>query len=169
MKDSFNFVASQRTIQKIKQGSKYFTPYLGMAFTTEDKSGRKFNINDKDAFAKTYFEKTGRMPYSQGKIGSINFFVDHYITDALVLCYFKDEEIAFEYMEQKAKEKGVDSYLGSMIQKVESIYGEEVTSKKENMTEKEINDMPGDANKLFTNPGQVTYEDIKKYLKTKRS
>lgn len=169
MKDSFNFVASQRTIQKIKQGSKYFTPYLGMAFTTEDKSGRKFNINDKDAFAKTYFEKTGRMPYSQGKIGSINFFVDHYITDSLVLCYFKDEEIAFEYMEQKAKEKGVDSYLGSMIQKVESIYGEEVTAKKENMTEKEINDMPGDANKLFTNPGQVTYEDVKKYLKTKRS
>ena len=169
MKDTFNFVASQRTIQKIKQGSKYFKPYLGMAFTTEDKSGRKFNINDKEVFAKTYFDKSGRMPYSQGKIGTINFFVDHYITDNLVLCYFKDEEIAFEYMEDKAKTKGVDAYLGSMIQKVESIYSEEVTDKKENITKKDIDDMPGDANKLFTNPGACTMEDIKKYLKMKRS
>jgi hypothetical protein len=165
----FNFVASQRTISKIKQGSKYFTPYLGMAFTTEDKDGRKFRINDKEKFAKDYFEKSGRMAYSQGKIGSINFFVDHYITDSLVLCYYNDEEVAFEYLDHTAKEKGVDAYLGSMIKKVESIYAEEVTSKKENMTERDINQMPGDASKLYTNPGQVTYDDIKKYMQQKKN
>ena len=168
MENSFNFVAGQRTIQKIKQGSKYFKQYLGMAFTTEDNSGRKFNINDKDVFAKEYFEKNGRMPYSQGKIGSINFFVDHYITDGLVLCYYKGEEIAFEYIDQLVDQKGVDAYLGSIIQKVESIYSEEIDSKRE-MTNKEIDDMPGDASKLFTQPGQCSYEDIKKYIKTKRS
>ncbi len=165
----FNFVASQRTITKIKQGSKYFTPYLGMAFTTEDKDGRKFRINDKEKFAKGYFDRTGRMAYSQGKIGSINFFVDHYITDNLVLCYYNDEEVSFEFLESSVREKGVDAYLGSIIKKVESIYAEEVTEKKEAMTERDIDKMPGDANKLFTNPGQVTYDDIKKYMQLKKN
>ncbi len=165
----FNFVASQRTISKIKQGSKYFTSYLGMAFTTEDKDGRKFRINDKEKFAKDYFDRTGRMSYSQGKIGSINFFVDHYITDNLVLCYYNNEEVAFEFLDQVAKEKGIDAYLGSMIKKVESIYAEEITDKKENITERDIDKMPGDASKLYTNPGQCNYDDIKKYLQLKKN
>ncbi len=164
----FNFVASHKTIQKIKKGSKYFKPNLGMSFTVDDKKGRVLRFNDSDTFSKFFYEKTSRMPYAQGEIGTINFFVDHYITDHLVLCYYNNEEIAFEFIDQTAEQKGIDAYLGSMIKKVESIYTEEVVEKKENATKAEIEKMPGDPNKVFTSPGTATYEDVKAYLRSKK-
>ena len=60
------------------------------------------------------------------------------------------------------RDKGIDKYLGFIIKTVEEQYDERVAA---NELKKKEEKPKGNAENIFSNPGNVNYEDLKEYLK----
>ncbi len=159
-----NIVTNFQILQEIKK-SKYFQVNLGFVPTVEKNGQRVFN--DKDRFSQIYNGNYNTTIYAQGKIGNIRFYTDHYIQDPVMGVYCGDnfEEFVVNFDSKKLREKGIDGYLGSIIKEAEEQYDELL---KTNAI-KEIEEKPkGNADKLTSNPGGVTWEDVKAYLEKER-
>lgn len=160
-----NIVSGFHTIQKF-QSSQFFRKNLGLVATVEKNGSRTYNENDKFA---NYYNNTYRTTiYGQGNIADIRFYTDHYIKDDTIAAYYGNtfEEFLFTWDEQFVKEKGIDSYIGKILKESEERYEE----KKKADELKKLEPKPiGNPDKLTMNPGQVSYDDIKEYLKQKRS
>lgn len=159
-----HIVSSFNTINKFKQ-SKYFRNNLGLVATVEKNGSRTYNKNDK--FSYFYNTNYNTTIYAQGNIGDIKFYTDHYIRDNKFGVYSGDtfEEFIFEFDDKLLSKKGMDFYLGSIIKEVEEKYEERVNKKELKKIEKE---KEGDPNVIFNNPGNVTYADLKAYMKSKQ-
>lgn len=159
----YNFVSTHLINQCFKK-SNYFKMNLGKALSVAKDKKRKFKLNDDDTFIKFYLEKYRRVIYSEGNIGQINFFLDHSLNNNQILVFYKEKEFAFEHNPLLLKSKGINGYLGSFIEEIETKYKSEI----ENVPNIEINEQQGIAEKVINNPGAATYEDIKKYMEAKR-
>lgn len=164
----YNVVTNLKLNQLIKTGSKYYKVELGLSITKIDQAGER-QINRDDQFAFVYGQYFKSQVMSQGSIGSIKFYTDHSIKDDILLFYYEREEFIFDWDEVKVKEKGVDTFLGSCIKKIETEYKDrlemariEAEAQKQNI--KPETKKKGDADKISTNPGAVSYEDLKAYL-----
>lgn len=159
-----HIVTGYQNIAEFKR-SRYFRVNLGLVATVE-KNGSRIN-NDKDKFSFHYFDLYKATIYGQGNVGDMKFYSDHYIKDNTVAVYYGDnfEEFIFQLDPTYIREKGVDSYLGHILKNVEEQYEE----RKKNAELKKLEEKPsGIAEKVFKNPGQVNYEDLKAYLELKR-
>jgi len=157
----YNIVTNYKVNQTFKSKSKYFRVSLGLAATQETNSGdRGYNNNDDFAFYYNTMYKT--TIYGQGNIGNIKFYTDHYIKEDKIAFYFDKEEFIFDFDEKMVTEKGVDFYLGHLIKTIETEHQERLLKKQETLEEqkKEV----GDPNKIFDNPGNVKYADLKAYM-----
>jgi len=157
-----NIVSSYQTLQEFKK-SRYFRVSLGLVPTVEKNGSRVFN--DKDRFAKFYNMQYNTTIYGQGNVGDIKFYVDHYIRDSSFAVYSDDfQEFLFQLDPLMIREKGIEFYLGHILKNTEEEYDERVK-----MNElKKIEEKPvGVAEKVFSNPGNVNYEDLKAYLAEK--
>jgi hypothetical protein len=171
----YNFVTGIDISITFKQ-STLFKTNLGRSITTRqkesDRSGErhvtKFSINDSDVFVKFYYEKFKTIIQSVGNIGSINFFTDHYLKNDQIVVYYKEKEFVFTHDLVILKNKGVDNYLGYIIKEIETKYIDQVKDAKDIVLEEDL-DANGNPDKLFTNPGAVSYEDLKKYIKQKKN
>lgn len=166
--DFVNIVTNREIIDYIKRNSKYFKVNLGFSATVEDKSGERI-LSHKDEFAYSYNVYYKTIIYAQGNIGKIRFYTDHQILEKKIAVYLELEEFLYEFDVKEIEELGnIDNYLGKIIGEVE----EKVKKIKE---EKDIKDIKeedykkGDADKIFKNPGAVSYEDLKEYLRRKNS
>lgn len=160
-----NIVTNFQVLQEIKR-SKYFQVNLGFVPTVEKNGQRIFN--DKDRFAQVYNTNYNTTIYAQGRIGDIRFYTDHYITDTLMGIYYGDtfEEFVVNFDYNILKSKNIDSYLGNIIKETDEQYEELV----KNNELKKLEEKPkGDADKLTSNPGQVTWEDVKAYMEKERN
>lgn len=158
------FVTSYSISQEFKK-CRYFTQNLGLVATVEKNGQRTFN--DKDKFANFYNSRYYTTIYAQGYMGDIKFYVDHAIRDDNFAVYVGDnfEEFINTFDRQIVKDKGIEFYVGHLLKMAEEAYEE----KKKNDELKKLEVKPaGDPNKIFTNPGNVTYEDLKAYLELKR-
>ena len=90
-----------------------------------------------------------------------------YINEPVMAIYYGEnfQEFIFDFDEEFFLKKGVDAYLGKILKECDDKYDE---LKKLNELRKLEENVKGDPNKIFTNPGQVTYEDIKAYLELER-
>jgi hypothetical protein len=169
----YNIVTNYRINQKVKQGSKYYTVKLGLATTKIDQAGER-QLNTDDQFSYVYNTYYKASIQSQGSIGNINFYTDHMITDDVVFFYYEREQFTFDWDENFVKTKGVDAFLGSCIKKIETEYNEKIEQAKR---EKEgipkepevVQPKAGDADKVGSSPGAVTYADLKAYLEKKNA
>ena len=159
-----NVVTNFQILQEIKK-SKYFQVNLGFVPTVEKNGQRVFN--DQDKFSQIYNGNYKTTIYAQGRIGNIRFYTDHYILDPVMGIYYGDsfEEFVVEYESKKLREKGIDSYLGYIIKNIEEQYEELV---KNNELKKVEPKKEGNADKLISNPGSVTWADIKAFLEEER-
>jgi hypothetical protein len=157
-----SIVSSFQTLQEFKK-SRYFRVSLGLVPTIEKNGSRIYN--DKDKFAKFYNMQYNTTIYGQGNIGDIKFYVDHYIKDKSFVVYTDDlQEFLFELDNLLLRNKGIDFYLGHILKTVEEEYDERVKANEI----KKIEDKPiGVSEKIFSNPGNVNYEDLKAYLAEK--
>jgi len=169
MDGKYFFVSTHHVISTIKSGSKYFMVNLGMSLTLDDPQSDDRLDNDKDRFAFAYRKYRGTTCLSSGEIGNIHFYTDHSIGHNEVIVYRNFEEFSMKFDPLFIKEKGVDSWLGKVMM--------EIDTKLEQMGLSQIEegvDIPnpvknrGDGSKVFNNPGQVRYEDLKEYLASKR-
>jgi hypothetical protein len=159
-----NIVCGDSLVNYFKM-SNYFRQNLGLVATV-DKNGRRV-FNDKDKFSYYYNNLYKTTIYAKGNIGNIKIYTDFYIKDDVIAIYYNDnfEEFIFNLDKKLVREKGMDFYLGHLIKQVE----EEYQLRKEKQELKKTEEKPlGDPTKVFTNPGQVSYEDLKAYLEEKR-
>lgn len=157
-----NVVSSYQTLQEFKK-SRYFRVSLGLVPTVEKNGSRVYN--DKDRFAKFYNMQYNTTIYGQGNVGDIKFYVDHYIKDSSFAVYTEDfQEFLFQLDPLLIREKGIEFYLGHILKTTEEEYDERVKANEL----KKIEEKPaGVAEKIFSNPGNVNYEDLKAYLAEK--
>lgn len=159
-----NIVTNREIINKFKS-SNYFRVNLGLVPTIEKNGGRVYN--DSDRFAYFYNNTYETTIYGQGNVGDIRFYLDMYINEPVMAIYYGEnfQEFIFDFDDEFFFKKGVDAYLGKILKECDDRYEE---LKKLNELRKLEEKEKGDPNKVFTNPGQVTYEDLKAYLEQER-
>jgi len=157
-----NVVTNYQILQEFKK-SRYFKVNLGLVATVEKNGTRTYNKDDNFAFS--YNNNYNTTLYGQGNVGDIKFYVDHFITDQIFAVYTTDfEEFIFDIDVKMIRDKGIDFYLGFIIKSVDEEYDERV----KNNELKKIEEKPkGNIDNIFSNPGNVTYEDLKVYLAMK--
>jgi hypothetical protein len=157
----YNVVTKPTLIQELKK-SKYYKQSLGLIPTVEKNGERVFN--EKDEFNYFYSTRYNTTIYRQGTIGDITFYIDYYIHEDLMAFYLNTEEFIFNYDWNIVRQKGVDFFIGSILKKIETEESEKAKEAKEKKIEikKEAN-----PEKVFANPGAVTYEDLKAYMAQK--
>lgn len=163
----YNFVAKKSIIDTFK-GSKHFKVNLGHSLSVNKDGQRKFQINDKDKFAKFYHNKYKIALLSEGYIGSLNFFSDYYIDEDIIVIFFDDKDFVFIHEPKVMRERGVDSYLGSLIKEIETKHEEELAEAGSNIDNSLNEQKGGNPDKLKSNPGAVTWEDIEAHIKRKK-
>jgi hypothetical protein len=161
---AYNIVTNYKINQIIKSYSKYYKVSLGFSATTESNASERV-LNQKDEFAFFYNTTYNTTIMGQGSIGNIRFYTDHYIKEELIAFYFKKEEFIFEFEPNLVKEKGIDFYLGYLIKKIETEYADRLKKEQE---AKETKKVEANAEKIFKNPGNVTYDDLKAYMEQQR-
>ena len=157
-----SIVSSFQVLQNFKR-SRYFRVSLGLVATVEKNGSRTYNQSDK--FSNYYNNQYRTTIYGQGNIGDIRFYVDHYIKDLSFVVYTDDfQEFIFNFDTLLFRDKGIDFYMGHILKNVEEEYEKRVLSNEL----KKIEEKPlGNSDKIFTNPGNVNYEDLKVYLAEK--
>ena len=156
------FVVANEYVMNFVKTSKYFSSNLGMV-STIDNSGRRV-YNDKDKFAFRYNNAYKTTIYMKGNIGDIIFYSDSYIYENKIAFYDWDgrdefEEYCFDFDLNVFREKGIDNYLGFYLKSIK----DDKANKPEEVVV--VDNRPiGDPNLIFTNPGAVTFADVKAYL-----
>ncbi|CAG7581344.1 MAG: hypothetical protein SLAVMIC_00795 [uncultured marine phage] len=157
----YNFVSSHIINQEFKK-SKYYKVNLGRALSVKENDRRVFRVNDEDLFVKFYLQKYNAVAYSEGTIGQINFLVDHHIKGDIIVVFYKEKDFLFEHNTKLLQSKGIDGYIGSFIEEIETTYADELELAEDISIE---DSSEGNSGKISINPGDVSYEDIKKYVK----
>jgi hypothetical protein len=159
-----NIVTNFKIISMMKR-SNFYRVNLGLVATVERNGSRSYN--DKDKFSWFYNNRYNTTIYGQGNVGDIKFYTDHYINEDVLAVYYGDnlEEFIIDLDEDHINQKGVDSYLGSILKDVHQRYEE---LKKNNELKKLEEIKKGDATKVLNNPGQVSFDDIKAYYEEMR-
>lgn len=163
----YNFVAKKSIIDSFK-GSKHFKVNLGHSLSVNKDGQRKFQINDKDKFAKFYHDKYRIALLSEGNIGQLNFFSDYYIDEDIIVVFFDDKDFVFVHEPLTMRDKGIEAYLGSLIKEIETKHENELANAGSNIDDAYNNKEQGDADKLIKNPGSVTWEDIQAHYNRKK-
>lgn len=159
----YNVVTNYRINQEIKDSSKYYRVNLGTAVTME-RNGERV-LSDKDHFSRSYNHQYKTTIYSQGNIGNIRFYTDHFIREDKMAFYYELEEFVFDCDYEFISEKGIDAYLGHLLKNVDDMYQDRMNKNREIAENKQ---KIGNPDILTKNPGAVTYEDIKAYMQTKK-
>lgn len=162
---AYNVVTNSMIIYQIKKSS-YFKINLGLSSTIERNDTRIFN--DKDKFAYYYNNLYKTTIYAQGNVGDIKFYNDVFIKDSIMAIYIGPmfEEFLIDVDFSFIKEKGIDSYLNHILEKVENEYEERIKLNEN----KKIEAKPiGNPDLISANPGAVRYEDLKAYISKKNS
>jgi hypothetical protein len=134
---------------------------LGYASTAEDKSGER-KLSNKDGFAYSYNITYKTTINSNGSIGDINFYTDHHILDDVMAVYVNVEEFVMDYEPLIVKSKGIDSYIGHILKRVDTEYSLRESSKNVAMNDEKV--PVGNYLNVINNPGGASYEDMKAYM-----
>lgn len=156
----YNFVSTHSINQEFKKSNLY-KRNLGRALSVKENDRRVFKLNDDDVFVKFYLQKYKTVIYSEGNVGQINFFVDHYIKNDIIIVFYKEKDFIFNHNPSLLRSKGINGYIGTFIEELETNYKEELEEVNDINIEEEVT---GNEENLIKNPGAVSYEDIKKYV-----
>jgi hypothetical protein len=157
----YNLVTNYNNNQFIKQKSKYYKVDLGHSITLESRTGdREPNFQDEFAYTYNYVYKTSLL--KQGAIGDIIFYTDRNIGDDLVRFYIDREEFFYEFDYDYIQEKGIDGFLGYILKNSKEELENRQVDEDANSSD---NEAIGDGSKIKANPGSVTYDDIKAYIR----
>lgn len=157
----YNIVTRPSLIDQFKK-SRYWHNNLGLVTTIEHNGERRYNEKDKFSYYYNNLYKTNIQ--MQGNIGSILIYIDYYIHEDVLALYYNQEEFVFKFDSAIVKEKGMDFYLGHLLKTVETEYEDRIKAASEKDLEVKIE---GDSERLIKNPGAVSYDDLKEYLKQK--
>lgn len=159
----YNIVSNQHINNEFKK-SNYYKTTLGRSLSVKKNGKREFRLDEEEQFIKFYMDEYRSVLYRMGKIGRLNFFVDHYLKEDLIIFFYKEKDFIFEHSPALLRSNGVNAYLSSFIEKIETEYKDEMEGVSGIKIDGEEEDPK---EKIMSNPGAVTYEDIKKYYKNK--
>lgn len=166
--NTYNIVTTKEVLKMIKSSSKYFKLNLGFAVTSESNSSVR-TYNKKDEFAYFYNSSFKANLILEGNIGNISIYTDFNIQNNKLVFFYKNENFVFDYEIDVHNQKGADFLLGKYIRTMETDFADKLKAKEEEAKrEAQEQKRTGDPNKVFTNPGHVTYEDIVAYMEKQR-
>lgn len=158
----YRIVTNDKIINQFKK-SRFFKVNLGLVNTIEKNGDRTYNERDK--FMYFYNNQYKTTIYGKGHIGDIFFYLDYYIKSDVMAVYHETEEFIFDYEEEKMKQKGPEFYLGWILKELEKKNEERIKENEEKKIERET--VVGNPDKVFINPGAVSYADIQAYIQKK--
>ena len=162
------FISNKSIISQFK-ASKLFKTDLGRSFLNTGKGGLKADLSRQEEFVQFYHGKTnGVKLHKEGSIGQIEFYTDYTIRDQVIV-YYDQYDFTFVHNQKTMRDKGIEKYLGSIIKEVETKFLpniKHVENEEKGISQEEK--MARAQNKIKTNPGMVTYDDIKELLKNKK-
>jgi hypothetical protein len=157
----YNIVTRPSLIDQLKK-SRYWHQNLGLVTTLEHNGERTFN--QKDKFSYFYNTRYNTNILMQGNIGDILIYIDYYIHEDVLALYYNQEEFIFNFDFKLVKDKGADFYLGHLLKKLETEYQDRIKQAEDKKIEVKYEP---NVEKLFKNPGNVSYDDLKEFLKQK--
>jgi hypothetical protein len=165
-------IVSSKTIVSFFNSSKYFKKSLGKIYLGNVKNEMKLDLSKQEDFVKFYYEKSnGSKIFKEGNIGQIEFYTDFNIKNELIF-FYEQWDFTFQFNKQILNDKGIEGYLGSIIKEIETNYIENLKkTQKEKEVVKELSPIEKiemAKQKLKTNPGMITYDDVKEILKSKK-
>jgi len=164
---SFKFVSNKSIISKFKS-SKLFKTDLGRSFTNSGKGGIKADFSRQEDFVRNYYEANNQMLHKEGNIGKIEFYSDFRVNNKIKV-FYENYDFIFDYDMTSLRDKGVEAYLGSILKDIEINLLPNMKPKKvEKIELSEEQRIALAQQKIKTNPGAVTYDDIKDIIKAKR-
>lgn len=147
----------------------YFRTNLGLANTVDTRDGKV--LRETDGFQHYYNSLYKTTIFGQGNIGTIMFYIDHYIKDDVLAVYVNNDEFIFPHDPDMIKEKGVNFFLGHILKEVDRQAEERLEkARQEEMNAEDAKaerEQNANADKIFENPGAVSFEDLKAYLDQK--
>lgn len=180
---SINFVMGYR-ISNFFKTSKYIKSDLGFSYSEENPKTGERVLSRSDKFALSYNHTYSSTLMKFGSITNIDFYIDSGINAPQIAIYYELEEFVINWDDNYYKSKGIDSYIGFLLKKVENDYNERIngpTIKTNNSFSEEDprvesqdmnkpNDEPkykGNSDTVKMNPGGARYEDIIAYIQNK--
>lgn len=173
---SYCIVTTKSLVQQFKK-SKHFTQILGKVTTMAKDNGERELIID--GFVKKYYDKTGCLILSEGNVGRITFFTNHYLKENIISVFDetgKSLDLLFEQL--YVNSMSIEHYLLEVMEEFENThYPKEkveekaiVTTEKEKTEDEEIKYLESlDSEEILINaPYAAKWEDVKKYLEKKR-
>jgi len=157
----YNFVTNHIINKEFKK-SKYYKTDLGRSLSVTENDRRVFRLNDDSVFINFYLTKYNIVIYNEGNVGQLNFLCDHYIKGNIIMVFRDEVEFIFEHDPNLLRTKGIDGYIGSFIEDIETKHNDEIEDHI-GMTD----DVVVDLSNIKLDPGNVSYEDIKKYYASK--
>lgn len=170
MKHKWNIIGPKLYIDQISK-SKYFQKKLGRSLTLEKNNERFLRMdeddNTREIFTTWYYNNFKALIFKAGEIGPLYFYIDHFLKKEVMGFFMENESDKHQYLVEWSQEEvnsnGIDIWLSEKLKEID-----ETLDYHKNENEKEINTIKeGNANKLLSNPGGVTWEDIKKYKQNK--
>lgn len=162
--NKWNIIAPPNYINQIKK-SEYFSKDLGQSLTVHDTqgvNGRK--LRDK-AFTSWYYNKYKSLLFKSGNIGLLNFFIDYYLKKDLIGFFLddnmEDHQYAVEWDQKRIDEIGINAWMGEKLKEVDDTIENIIDNKNNNEGDK------GDPNKIYSNPGSVSWKDIEEFFRNK--
>ena len=163
----YKIVSGRSVISQLKM-SKYFKVDLGKSFMGNSKGELKADLSRQEEFDKFYHNKYNTKIFKTGSIGKIEMYIDNNLYDDIVL-FYEDHDFSFKHNTKIMREGGIEKYIGSMIKEIETNYLLKIQADKKAEEELTADQKIHIAqNKIKTNPGAVTYDDIKEILKRKK-
>jgi len=168
----YKFISNKNVINKFKS-SKYFKRDLGKVFiSSKAKNENKFDLTQQEDFVKTYYKTTnGVKLLKEGNIGQIEFYSDHTIGNNVIVYYDNTYDFNFIHNEKNMLDVGIEKYLGSMIKEIETKLLPNIKEQYKQQQAPQVSEEDKvlmAKQKIKTNPGSVTYDDIKEILKSKK-
>lgn len=151
--------------------SKYFKKDMGMSNTMVNTKTRQREMR-KDTFGEWYYSKYKSLLFKSGYIGSLEFYIDYYLKEDVVGFFLDKDKNNHQYSKEcninEIREKGIDNWMGDALKELD-----ETLNMVKNDNQKEINNNnsqeKGDINKVFQDPGNVSWKDIVEYQKRKNN
>jgi len=161
--NKWSVVGDRVFINEVKN-SKFFQQDLGESFFSLDTSEKKLRNK---SFSTWYYKQTNSLIFKQGKIGNITFYLDYYLQKSIVGFFLESKEdthqYAIDFDVNEIQNYEIDTWLGNKLQQVDSeVYESE---NKENQKEGTENIDQGDPEKVFNNPGEVSFKDLQAYYR----
>lgn len=168
MNNNINIIANNLILNKLKT-IPYYKTDLGEKFHNNFKGAT--GVKYYNEIVRIYSTETNRIIFKSGKIGPIGIYTDYGLRQDSLIIYLDHEKFEFVFNINILNKMSMQAYIGNLLKKISKDTDKElhdIDANEKDKKDKEEIKKEGNSEKLFINPGNVSWEDLQKYKKNKK-